>query len=134
MGTNTFSLLIYNTQYKTPSLYRHLLTKLFFGDRWRWQHIEGEIYISTTWIVEKSTLYLMAISEVKRIKKGWYNEGTLNIQHNHLGNHFFLGSKHGFQHFVVYQCFTIYRWYFVLKFDNFHVYLIQYSGKTILNG
>jgi putative transposon-encoded protein len=28
----------------------------------------------------------------------------------------------------VYQYFTIYRWYFVLKFENFHEYLIQIHG------
>jgi hypothetical protein len=35
-----------------------------------------------------------------------------------------------FNIFHVYQYFTIYRWYFVLKFVNFRVYLIQYSLKS----
>jgi hypothetical protein len=35
-----------------------------------------------------------------------------------------------FNIFQVYQYFTIYRWYFLLKFDQFHEYLIQHSLKS----
>ena len=35
-----------------------------------------------------------------------------------------------FNIFQVYQYFTIYRWYFLFKFINFHEYLVQHSLKS----
>ena len=35
-----------------------------------------------------------------------------------------------FNIFQVYQYFTIYRWYFLLKFEQFHEYLMQHSLKS----
>ena len=42
----------------------------------------------------------------------------------------FIYVAQGFNIFQVYQYFTIYRRYFVLKFEHFHEYLIQYPLKS----
>ena len=49
-----------------------------------------------------------------------------------LGNGLFGtgGGFRAFNIFQVYQYFTIYRWYFSLKFKHFHEYLIQNSLKS----
>ena len=41
-----------------------------------------------------------------------------------------LSVAKAFHIFQVHQYFTIYRQYFVSKFEHFHVYLIQYSLKS----
>ena len=71
---------------------------------------------------------------IKYINKISFNSLTLpikitdtNLNILMLVFSFRLILSRAFNIFQVYQYFTIYRWYLLLKFEHLHVYLMQYS-------
>jgi len=70
-------------------------------------------------LLEKCSVLIIVQSNVKEANKA----GLTIIDNTILNNR-------AFNIFQVYQYFTIYRRYFLLKFEQFHEYLIQHSLKS----